>query len=171
MTDAPESADFQERRTLSIWDRLDDLGRECQSGHKRLRTRLEELEKQADERDEHQRELAGRIDIIERTPPDVTKLRFSTGVVVSIVVVTISIVGTGYGVGNMVMSRIGAFEARMDRQSDEDKTERANVEKRLEERYLRSEKQFEAFGRQMELMKYEQQRLREDVTKKNGSTR
>jgi len=171
MTDAPESADFQERRTLSIWDRLDDLGRECQSGHKRLRTRLEELEKQADESAEHHRALAGRVDLIERTPPDVRKLSWPSGIVVAIITITISVVGAAYGISNRVLNRIDKFEARMDQQAEEDKKERAGAAKTAEERYLRSEKQFEAFGRQMELMKYEQQRLREDVTKKNGSTR
>lgn len=170
MTDAPESSDFHERRTLSIWERLDDLGRECQSGHKRLRTRLEELEKQADDVGEHHRSLVGRVDVLERTPPDAMKLRFSTGVVVSIIAVTVSVVGAAYGISNRVLNRIDTFEARMDRQAIDDKAERANAAKTSDERYGRAEKQFDTLARQVELLKYEQQRLREDVTKK-GTTR
>ena len=154
---------------------VDGYRTDADDAHARLRADFRILHEQTDMslmlmRD-GQTALRGRVDLIERTPPDVGKLRFSTSVVVSIVIVTVSLVGGGYGLSNRVLNRIDAFQARMDRQAAEDKTERASAAKTSEERYLRSERQFEAFGRQMELMKYEQQRLREDVTKKNGSTR
>lgn len=115
--------------------------------------------------------LRSRIELLERTPPDVTKLHFSTPVVVSIVFVVVTVVGSAYGISNRVTGRLDAFTARMDKQVEDDKLERQNTAKLLEERYMRSEKQFENFGRQIELLKYEQQRLREDVTKAKGTLR
>lgn len=115
--------------------------------------------------------LRGRVELLERTPPDVAKLRFSTGVVASIVAVTLSIAGTGYGVGHLVMGRIDALSARMDESTAQQKQERDSTAKLLEERSQAAQRSIDALTRQMELLKYEQQRLREDVTKKTGSTR
>ena len=163
--------DFEERRKQSLWERFDALEQECRRGHRDLRKTTNELEAQADAFDHDLKTLTSHVADVAAAPVESTKIRFSTGVMVSIVAVTISVVGAAYGISNRVLSRIDTFEARMDRQADEDKAERAQTAKTSEERYMRSEMQFDAFGRQMELMKYEQQRLREDVTKKSGSTR
>jgi len=125
-----------------------------------------ELEAQADAFEEKIKVLSAHIEEVASAPVESTKLRFSTGVMVSIVAVTISVVGAAYGISNRVLNRIDTFEARMDRQAADDKAERASAAKTAEERYQRAEKQFDTFGRQMELLKYEQQRLREDVTGK-----
>lgn len=108
--------------------------------------------------------LRGRVDLLERTPPDVAKLRFSTGVVASIILATASVVGAGYGFGAMVTGRIDALSKRLDEQA-------ANASKLMEERAAVAQRSIDALTRQMELLKYEQQRLREDVTKQKGSTR
>ncbi len=159
--------EFEERRTLSIWERLEEVGLEYRTGHKAHRTRIEQLEHNVDALADDVKALTVRLD----APVEATKLRFSPQVLIAICLMTVSLVGGAYGVSNRVMNRLDAFEERINRQADSDKTERANTAKLLEERYMRSEKQFEAFGRQMELMKYEQQRLREDVTNKKGSSR
>jgi hypothetical protein len=164
-------AEFEERRKMNLWERFDALEQECRRGHRELRKATNELEAQADSMEKDIATLSSRVNDVASAPVEATKLRFSPQVLAVIFTATISLVGGAYAVGNRVTSRIDTFEARIDRQADADKIERVNTAKLLEERYLRSEKQFEAFGRQMELMKYEQQRLREDVTKKNGSTR
>lgn len=106
--------------------------------------------------------LRGRVDLLERTPPDVAKLRFSTGIVVSIVVVTASIVGSGYGFSAFITGKIDALSKRMDEQA-------IAKDKISEERAAAAQRSIDALTRQMELLKYEQQRLREDVTKAKGS--
>ncbi len=103
--------------------------------------------------------VRGRVDLLERTPPDVTKLRFSTGVVVSIIVVTASVVGAGYGFSSLVASKIDTLSKRLDEQA-------ASAAKLTEERSAAAQRSIDALTRQMELLKYEQQRLREDVTGK-----
>ena len=108
--------------------------------------------------------LRGRVDLIERTPQDVTKLRFSTGVVVSIVFLTASIVGSSYGFSAFVTGKIEALSKRMDEQA-------AAAAKLAEERDSARQRSIDAIARQVELLKYEQQRLREDVTKPKGSSR
>lgn len=158
------SPEFEDRRTLSVWERLDEVGLEYRTGHKAHRTRIEQLEHNFDALTNELKTLATAV----AAPVEATKLRFSPQVLMAIFLMTASLVGGAYGISNRVMNRLDAFEDRIDRQADSDKAERANTAKLLEERYLRSEKQFEAFGRQMELMKYEQQRLREDVTKRSG---
>jgi len=167
----PPDAEFEERRKKTIWQRLDEIDQECATGHKRLRTRIEQLETQADALDGVQNTILTRVEVLERTPPDVTKLRFSTGVVVSIVFVTVSMVGGAYGISNRVMNRIDALASEMTRQAEDDKKDRANLARLNDERNDRYGKSLDTLTRQVELLKYEQQRLREDVTKKNGSTR
>jgi hypothetical protein len=161
--DAPED---RRKRSLSEW--MDAIEQECRRGHRDIRKSVNELEAQADAFDHDIKALSKHVDEVANAPVESTKIRFSTGVTVSIVAVTISLVGAAYGISNRVLNRIDAFESRMDRQSEQDKNERANLARTLDERYQRSEKQFDAFGRQMELMKYEQQRLREDVTGKGA---
>ena len=167
----PDGAEFEERRKLNLWERFDALEQECRRGHRDLRKATNELEAQADALEHDLNALTAHVAEVAAAPVESTKIRFSTGVMVSIVAVTVSVVGAAYGISNRVLNRIDTFEARMDRQATEDKDERARAAKTSEERYMRSEKQFDTFGRQIELMKYEQQRLREDMTKKNGSSR
>jgi hypothetical protein len=171
MSLTPEETEFEDRRKHTMWERFEALEQECRRGHRDLRKSVNELEAQADSFDKDLKALTVHVEDVAAAPVESTKIRFSTGVMVSIVAVTISLVGAAYGISNRVLNRIDTFEARMDRQATDDKAERASAAKTAEERYLRSEKQFDAFGRQMELMKYEQQRLREDVTKTKGSTR
>lgn len=99
-------------------------------------------------------------------PVEATKLRFSMGVIVSIVFVTVSTVGAGYAFSSMVSSRIDGIAIRMDQQTEKQRVERENTSKLLDERYQTSKGAIDGLTRQMELLKYEQQRLREDVTGK-----
>jgi polyhydroxyalkanoate synthesis regulator phasin len=105
--------------------------------------------------------LRGRVELLERTPPDVAKLRFSTGVVASLVLLTASVVGAGYGFGSLVSGKIDVLSKRIDDQA-------ASAAKLTEERSAAAQRSIDALTRQMELLKYEQQRLREDVTKTKG---
>lgn len=152
-----------------------DYRRECDDGHARIRVDFRTYHDQTDTSLVLLRDglntLRSRVELIERTPPDVTKLRFSTGVVVSIIAVTLSIAGTGYGVGHLVMGRIDALSARMDENTTQQKQERESTAKLLEERSQVSQRSIDALTRQMELLKYEQQRLREDVTGTKGAKR
>jgi hypothetical protein len=86
---------------------------------------------------------------------------------VSIVVLTASVVGGAW----RVTVKIDSLGTEMTRQSEDDKKDRASLAKLYDERNGRYEKSLDSLTRQVELLKYEQQRLREDVTKKNGSTR
>lgn len=165
MPPTPEEMDFEERRKQSIWERFDAFEQECRRGHKAIRDSFRKFEDENNDalglmRDAHNA-LRGRVDLLERTNPDVTKLRFSTGVMVSIVVVTASVVGAGYGFSAMVTGRIDALSKRLDDQA-------ASAAKLTEERSAAAQRSIDALTRQMELLKYEQQRLREDVTKTKG---
>lgn len=103
--------------------------------------------------------LRSRVEIMERTPTDVMKLRFSTGIVVSIIAVTASVVGAGYGFSSLVSGKIDALSKRMDEQA-------ATTARVYDERSAAAQRSIDSLVRQVELLKYEQQRLREDVTKK-----
>lgn len=166
MSDASPELGMDERRKQTVWELLDALGNECRRGHRDLRKTTNELEAQADALEKDLKQVALDVKELSIAPIEATKIRFSTGVMVAVIAATISVVGAAYGIGNRVMGRIDAFESRMDHQSDEDKRDRANLAKLLDERNARAEKSIDSLVRQMELLKYEQQRLREDVTKR-----
>ena len=170
MADSPEGT-FEERRQKSIWERFDDLDQEYHRGHRALRQTTNELEAQADAFDIALKALAADVKELAAAPVEATKIRFSPGVLATVIGITITLVGSVYGIGNRVLNRIDSFEAQMNRQAEDDRKERANVSKINDERNSRTEKSIDALTRQMELLKYEQQRLREDVTKPKGSSR
>jgi hypothetical protein len=163
--------EFEERRKKTFWDYLDDVSKECDAKHKRLGKRVDELEAQADSHVIDIENLSTRTKALEDGPVEATKLRFSTGSVITIITATFILIGAGYGLKNSVVGRIDAMSVRLDQQAEQDKRERESTAKLLEERYLRSERQFDAFDKKLELMKYEQQRLREDMTRVKGSAR
>lgn len=128
---------------------------QADAGHTRLRHDFREFHDRMDMALALQR---GRIDLLDNQfktmpPPDVTKLRFSTGVVVSLLFFTASLVGAAYGFSAAVSGKIDTLSKQIDQR---------------DETYQKS---IDGLTRNMELLKYEQQRLREDVTKKGGSTR
>lgn len=119
------------------------------AGHTRLRTDFRELHDRMEMAMAIQR---GRIDLLDnqfknQPPPDVTKLRFSTGVVVSLLLFTASLVGAAYGFSALVSGKIDALA------------------KQIDSRDVTYQRSIDGLTRNMELLKYEQQRLREDVTK------
>jgi len=162
------SPEFEDRRKQTIWEVIDALGVECRRGHRDLRKTTNELEAQADAFEKDLKQLSIDVKELAAAPVEATKIRFSTGVIVAVIAATGSVVGAAYGISNRVMGRIDAFESRMDRQTEEDRRDRTNLAKLLDERNARSEKSIDALTRQMELLKYEQQRLREDVTGKGA---
>jgi len=168
MSDASPELVSDDRRKQTVWEVLDALGNECRRGHRDLRKTTNELEAQADALEKDLKQLATDVRELAAAPVEATKIRFSTGVMVAVVAATVSVVGAAYGIGNRVMGRIDTFESRMDRQSEDDKRDRASLAKLLDERNARSEKSIDSLARQVELLKYEQQRLREDVTGKGG---
>ena len=170
MSDSPEGT-FEERRQKGIWERFDDLDQECRRGHRALRQVTNELEAQADAFELALKELTADVKALSDAPVEATRLRLSPGVGIAIIAATITLCGSVYGIGNRVMNRIDSFEDRMNRQAEADKTDRVNSSKLEDERNSRTEKSIDALTRQMELLKYEQQRLREDVTKPKGQTR
>lgn len=142
---------------------------ESDEGHTRLRTDLRALHDHTEMALATARSrtdlLENRIGTVADTPPQAARLQFSTGVVVAIISVTVSLMVTVIGVSNRVTNRIDALSTRMDEQSDKQKTDRDNAAKLSDERYAASQKSIDALTRQQEVLKYELQRLREDVTK------
>jgi hypothetical protein len=140
---------------------VNDYRTETEDGHARLRTDFRTYHDQTELTLVLMRDglntVRGRVDLMERTPQDVAKLHFSSRIVVAIVAVTGSLMITAIGVSNRVTGRIDALSARMEEQS-----------RLQDERNVRAEKSIDALTRQMELLKYEQQRLREDVTGKGA---
>jgi len=138
---------------------VDEYREEMEAGHARLRGDFRTYHDQTELTLVLMRDglntVRGRVDLMERTPQDVAKLHFSSRLVVTIVAVTGSLMITAIGVSNRVTGRIDALTARMEEQS-----------RLQDERNVRAEKSIDALTRQMELLKYEQQRLREDVTGK-----
>lgn len=159
-------SEFEDRRKQSLWERLDAIEQENRRGHKDLRKTVQELESQVDSIDHDVKSLTAVVANAALAPVEATKIRFSTGVMVSIVAVTISIAGGAYG----IISRIDALAADVMRQSTDDKKERASLALLYDERNTRTLGAIDALTRQQKLLEYELQRLREDVTKK-GSTR
>jgi len=106
--------------------------------------------------------VRARVDLIEKTPTDVMKLRFSTGVVVAIGMAIAGVVGSGYGFSALVSGKIDTLSKRIDDQS-------AAQSKVDQERSAAAQRSIDALTRRVELQGYELQRLREDVTKSKGS--
>lgn len=158
--------EFEDRRKQSLWERLDSIEQEARRGHRDIRKSVSELEAQADAFDQSLKVLTAHVEDVKDAPIESTKIRFSTAVMVSIVVLTASVVGGAW----RVTTKIDTLGTDMARQSEIDKKERADLAKLYDERNVRYEKSLDSLVRQVELLKYEQQRLREDVTKK-GPTR
>jgi len=164
MVENPTSTEFEERRKKTFWERLDDVGEVCNDRHRRQTTRIGQLEAQNDAQAADIAALKVRVSAIEQGPVEATKIRFSSGVLVSVVLVTASVVGAGYGFSAVVTSKIDTLSKRLDDQA-------ASAAKLTEERSAAAQRSIDALTRQMELLKYEQQRLREDVTGKQRSTK
>ena len=162
-----DDAEFTERRTQSLWERLDGIEAECRRGHRDLRKSVSELEAQADAFEHDLKSLNATVDRAASAPVEATRVRFSTGVLVVLVSLTVTLVGGGW----KISTKIDTIATEMYRLSEDDKRERASLAKLYDERNGRYEKSLDSMARQVELLKYEQQRLREDVTKKNGSSR
>lgn len=165
----PDEAEFEERRKQSLWERFDALETECRRGHRALRQAINELEAQADAFDVAHKALSTDVGDLAKAPVEATKLRFSSAVIASVVFATFTVVGAGYGFSSMVTGRIDGLVSRMDQQTEKQRLERETTAKILDERYATSKSAIDGLTRQMELLKYEQQRLREDVTKPKGS--
>ncbi len=159
-----EPADFIERRNQSFWERLDGIEAEARRGHRDIRKAVSELEAQADALDHDLKSLTAHVEDVKNAPVESTRVRFSTAVMVSIVVLTASVVGGAW----RVTSKIDSLGDQQARQADDDKKERASIAKLYDERNGRYEKSLDSLTRQVELLKYEQQRLREDVTGKGA---
>jgi hypothetical protein len=140
---------------------------QCDAGHRRLRDDLRDLHDRTELAFGASRArvelLSNKIDTVAQTPPDVMKLRFSSGVVVSIIFVTMSAVGASYGISSRVTNRIDAMAASISEQSERDKLERAAIARLSDERNGRYERAIDTLTRQIEALKFEQQRLREAI--------
>ncbi len=134
MAEPEASPEFEDRRRHSLWERLDAIEQECRRGHKALRQGLNEVEAQADTFDHDLKALTATVAESRTATVDINRARFSPAVVVSIIIVTVSIVGSAYGVGTMVMGRIDALSLRMDRAVEAQKLERENTTKLQDER-------------------------------------
>lgn len=159
--------EFEDRRKQSLWERLDAIEVECRRGHRDLRKCVNELEAQADALGVSLTHLAARVEDVKNAPVESTKIRFSTGVMVSIVIVTISVVGSAYGLSSSVNGEISRLGTAMNRQAEDDKKDRESLAKLYDERNLRTLGAIDTLTRQQKLLEYEMQRLREDVTKRS----
>jgi len=141
---------------------VNDYRTESEEGHGRLRGDFKLYHDQTETTLMLMRDAAntlrGRVDLIERTPQDVMKLRFSTGVVLSLVFFVASAVGSAYGFSSFIGGKVDTMSRRMDEQS-------AAQAKASEERAASAQRSLDALSRRVELQGYELQRLREDVTK------
>ena len=71
----------------------------------------------------------------------------------------------------VVVSDVRARRKEEKRKAEDDKKDRESLAKLYDERNLRTLGAIDTLTRQQKLLEYEMQRLREDVTKKNGSSR
>ncbi len=146
---------------------VSEYQQQCDEGHTRLRGDFREFHDRTEMALALQRTklelLTHQLETVSQANPDVMKLRFSSSVVASIVFVTVSLVGTGYAASSRVLNRIDVMSAKIGEQSEKDKVERANIAKLYDERNARYERSIDTLTRQVEALKYEQQRLREEL--------
>lgn len=128
---------------------------EADDGHTRLRRDFRAMHSETATSLELLRDsitnLRSRVELMEKTPPEVTKLRFPMSVVVAIILATASIVGTGYGFSSAVTNKIDAYAKQQD--------------ERAKERDAITQRAIDALTRRVELLQFEQAKMREDLTK------
>ena len=148
---------------------------EADSAHRRLRNDFREFEDRAYTSFTMLRDRIGTLETrveglsVSVVNPDVVKLRFSTPVMVAVIVASFTVASTGIATAKMVLGRIDDLSGRLALQQQQQAQERASTSKLLDERYQNSQSAINALTRQMELLKYEQQRLREDMVKTGRS--
>lgn len=136
------------------------------AAHRRLRGDIDRLETQLNAglqslRDGH-RDNAANIETVSNRPVDAARIMLTPSVVATIVVASLSIAGGVWASNSGIRSDVRDIITKMEAQ---DRTATATARfQDAQTSSLRSA--IDDLKRQMELLKYEQQRLREDVTKK-----
>lgn len=143
-----------------VWQRAIQDDEKHDAAHARLRGSIGELQDNVAELALSLAETRSQLAVFKATPVDVAKLRFTPSVVAMILSCCVTVAGgmwaSTYGLRSDVRDIL---------------TNIALQTKIQDERNTRAEKSIDMLARQVELLKYEQQRLREDVTNRKGSSR
>lgn len=141
-----------------IWQRAIQDDEKHDAAHARLRGSLVEVQENVETLALALAETRSQLAVMKATPVDVAKLRFTPPTVAMILSCCITVAGGMWASTYSLRSDVRNILTNMELQT-----------RLQDERNTRAEKSIDSLTRQVELLKYEQQRLREDVTKKGSS--
>lgn len=142
-----------------VWQRAVQDDEKHDAAHDRLRGSMKEMQENTEALALSLAETRSQLAVFKATPVDVAKLRFTPPTVAMILSCCITVAGGMWASTYSLRSDVRNILTNMELQT-----------RLQDERNTRAEKSIDSLTRQVELLKYEQQRLREDVTKK-GSAR
>ncbi len=130
-----------------------------EQGHQRLRTDWRELDERVEHLETVSAQHENRLVAITSTPQDISKLSMSPGLVASIVLAVVGIVGTNLATTWGMRSDISSINLRLESRSELDKS----TQKIQDERASALQKVVDEIKRKQDLQQLEVQSLRETI--------